>query len=354
VDKHSTGGVGDKVSLALAPWVAACGAVIPMIAGRGLGHTGGTLDKLEAIPGFRVNLSIEEFTAQLDRLGLVIAGQTADLVPADRELYALRDVTATVESIPLIVASILSKKFASGTEAVVFDVKRGGGAFMRTADEARALARELVDVSLELKRRGYAVITSMEQPLGQAIGNASETAEAFALLHGKAPADLMEVTRELAVRMLLIAKIARERYEAEARLDRVLESGEAVRKAEAWVQAQGGDPRAVSDPSSLPRAEEETKVPAPRSGHVVGIDARALGTLLVAMRGGRARKEDPVDPAVGIRLLAKRGDPVREGEPMAIVDAHRAAPEWAETAGRAFTIGDAAPAREPTILEEVR
>ena len=354
VDKHSTGGVGDKVSLALAPWVAACGAIVPMIAGRGLGHTGGTLDKLEAIPGFRVKLSIEEFTAQLERLGLVIAGQTADLVPADRELYALRDVTATVESIPLIVASILSKKFASGTEAVVFDVKRGGGAFMRTADEARALARELVDVSLELERRGYAVITSMEQPLGQAIGNANETAEAFALLHGKAPADLMEVTRELAVRMLLIAKIARERYEAEARLDRVLESGEAVRKAEAWVQAQGGDPRAVSDPSTLPRAEDETPVPAPRSGHVVGIDARALGTLLVAMRGGRARKEDPVDPAVGIRLLAKRGDAVREGEPMAIVDAHRAAPEWAEAARRAFTIGDAAPAREPVILEEVR
>jgi pyrimidine-nucleoside phosphorylase/thymidine phosphorylase len=354
VDKHSTGGVGDKVSLALAPWVAACGAVIPMIAGRGLGHTGGTLDKLEAIPGFRVNLSIQEFTTQLERLGLVIAGQTADLVPADRELYALRDVTATVESIPLIVASILSKKFASGTEAVVFDVKRGGGAFMRTADEARALARELVDVSLELKRRGYAVITSMEQPLGQAIGNANETAEAFALLHGKAPADLMEVTRELAVRMLLIAKIARERYEAEARLDRVLESGEAVRKAEAWVQAQGGDPRTVNDPTTLPRAEEETKVPALRSGHVVGIDARALGTLLVAMRGGRARKEDPVDPAVGIRLLAKRGDAVREGEPMAIVEAHRAAPEWAEAARRAFTIGDAAPAREPTILEEVR
>ena len=354
VDKHSTGGVGDKVSLALAPWVAACGAVIPMIAGRGLGHTGGTLDKLEAIPGFRVKLSIEEFTAQLERLGLVIAGQTADLVPADRELYALRDVTATVESIPLIVASILSKKFASGTQAVVFDVKRGGGAFMRTADEARALARELVDVSLELKRRGYAVITSMEQPLGQAIGNANETAEAFALIHGKAPADLMEVTRELAVRMLLIAKIARERYEAEARLDRVLESGEAVRKAEAWVQAQGGDPRAVNDPSTLPHAEEETPVLAPRSGHVVGIDARALGTLLVAMRGGRARKEDPVDPAVGIRLLAKRGDAVREGEPMAIVEAHRAAPEWAEAAGRSFTIGDAAPAREPTILEEVR
>jgi pyrimidine-nucleoside phosphorylase len=354
VDKHSTGGVGDKVSLALAPWVAACGAVIPMIAGRGLGHTGGTLDKLEAIPGFRVKLSIEEFTAQLERLGLVIAGQTADLVPADRELYALRDVTATVESIPLIVASILSKKFASGTEAVVFDVKRGGGAFMRTADEARALARELVDVSLELERRGYAVITSMEQPLGQAIGNANETVEAFALLHGKAPADLMEVTRELAVRMLVLAKIARERYEAEARLDRALESGEAVRKAEAWVQAQGGDPRAVNDPSILPRAQEETPVPAPRSGHVVGIDARALGTLLVAMRGGRARKEDPVDPAVGIRLLAKRGDAVREGEPMAIVEAHRAAPEWAGAARRAFTIGDAAPAREPTILEEVR
>jgi len=354
VDKHSTGGVGDKVSIALAPWVAACGAVVPMIAGRGLGHTGGTLDKLEAIPGFRVKLSIDEFTAQVERIGLVIAGQTGELDPADQELYALRDVTATVESVPLIVASILSKKFASGTEAVVFDVKRGGGAFMRTEKEARALARELVDVSHELERRGYAVITSMEQPLGLAIGNASETAEAFALLHGEAPPDLMEVTKELAVRMLLVAKIARERFEAEARLDRVLESGEAVRRAEAWVQAQGGDPRAVNDASILPRAEVETPVLAKRSGYVTGIDARALGTLLVAMRGGRARKEDPVDPAVGVRLVAKRGDAVREGEPMALVEAHRAASDWAEAAGRAFTIGDAAPAKEPVILEEVR
>jgi thymidine phosphorylase len=254
----------------------------------------------------------------------------------------------------LIVASILSKKFASGTEAVVFDVKRGGGAFMRTEEEARALARELVDVSHELSRRGYAVITSMEQPLGRAIGNANETAEAFALLQGQAPPDLMEVTRELAVRMLLIAKIARERFEAEARLDRVLESGEAVRRAEAWIQAQGGDPRSLHDPSILPHADVETPVLAPRSGYVTSIDARALGTLLVAMRGGRARKEDPVDPAVGIRLLAKRGDAVREGEAMAIVEAHRSAPEWADSAQRAFTIGDAAPAREPVILEEVR
>ena len=354
VDKHSTGGVGDKVSLALAPWVAACGAAIPMIAGRGLGHTGGTLDKLEAIPGFRVGLTIQEFTAQLERVGLVIAGQTAELDPADRELYALRDVTATVESIPLIVASILSKKFASGTEAVVFDVKRGGGAFMRTEEEARALARELVDVSRELGRRGHAVVTSMDQPLGSAIGNANETAEAFRLLRGEGPADLREITRALAVRMLLIAKIARERFEAEARLDRTLESGEAARKAELWVQAQGGDPRAVDDPAILPRAKEETPVPAPRSGFIAAIDARALGTLLVAMKGGRARKEDPVDPAVGIRLLRKRGDAVKEGEVVAMIEAHRAAPDWAEAARRAFTIGETAPAAGPIVLEEVR
>ena len=354
VDKHSTGGVGDKVSLALAPWVAACGAVVPMIAGRGLGHTGGTLDKLESIPGFRVRLSIDEFTAQVERVGMVIAGQTEDLDPADRELYALRDVTATVESIPLIVASILSKKFASGTASVVFDVKRGGGAFMRTADEARTLARELVDVSRDLGRKGHAVITSMDQPLGSAIGNANEAAEAFALLRGEGPTDLREVTRELGIRMLLLARIARERYEAEARLDRTLESGEAVRKAELWVQAQGGDPRAVNDRGVLPHAEIETRVEAPRAGWVAAIDARALGSLLVTMRGGRARKEDPVDHAVGIRLLAKRGDRVENGDLVAIVEAHRGAPDWAEAARRAFTIGDAEPAREPVILEEVR
>ena len=353
VDKHSTGGVGDKISLALAPWVAACGAAVPMIAGRGLGHTGGTLDKLEAIPGFRVRLTAEEFAAQLARVGAVIAGQTEELVPADRELYALRDVTATVESIPLITASILSKKFASGTKAVIFDVKCGGGAFMTSREDARTLARELVLVARELRHEARAVLTDMDQPLGEAIGNANETAEAFAVLRGEAPADVADLTRALAVRMLLLAGIARERFEAEARADRALESGEALRKAESMVQAQHGDPRVVADPSLLPRASVETRVLAPRSGFVTRIDARALGVLLIAMKAGRSRKEDAVDPSVGIRLLAKRGAAVREGEPLAIVAAHRDAPDWAESVRRAYTVGDAGPGEVPLLLEEI-
>jgi pyrimidine-nucleoside phosphorylase/thymidine phosphorylase len=353
VDKHSTGGVGDKISLALAPWVAACGAAVPMIAGRGLGHTGGTLDKLEAIAGFRVRLTTEEFAAQLARVGVVIAGQTEELVPADRELYSLRDVTATVESIPLITASIVSKKFASGTSAVVFDVKCGGGAFMTTLEDARTLARELVGVARELGREARAVLTDMDQPLGAAIGNANETAEAFAALRGEAPSDVMELTRALATRMLLMAGIARERFEAEARVDRALESGEALRRAESWVQAQRGDPRVVTDPARLPRAKVETPVAAPRPGFVQRIDTRALGVLLVTMKAGRSRKEDTVDPAVGIRLLAKRGAQVREGEALAVIDAHRDAPEWAEAVRRAYTIGERAPETVPLVLEEI-
>ena len=353
VDKHSTGGVGDKVSLALAPWVAACGAAVPMIAGRGLGHTGGTLDKLEAIPGFRVRLTAEEFAAQLARVGAVIAGQSEELVPADRELYALRDVTGTVESIPLITASILSKKFASGTASVIFDVKCGGGAFMTSREEARALARELVAVARELRHEARAVLTDMDQPLGVSIGNANEAAEAFAVLRGEAPPDVSELTRALATRMLLMAGIARERFEAEARVDRALESGEALRKAESMVQAQRGDPRAVTDPSILPRASVETKVSAPRSGFVGRIDTRSLGVLLVAMKAGRSRKDDAVDPAVGVRLIAKRGASVREGDTIAVIEARRDAPDWADAVRRAYTIGDREPESVPLILEEV-
>lgn len=353
VDKHSTGGVGDKVSLALAPWVAACGAVVPMIAGRGLGHTGGTLDKLEAIPGFRTRLSAAEFEGQVRKIGLAIAGQGADLAPADGALYALRDVTATVESAPLIVASILSKKAASGAGTVVFDVKCGSGAFMRTREEAAGLARELVSVLSGMGRRAHALVTSMDEPLGAAVGNANETAEAFAVLHRSAPADLTEATLALAVRMLVACGVARERHEAEARLDRALETGEAIRRAERLIQAQGGDPRVVSDPGRLPRAEVETPVPAPRSGYVAALDARAIGSLVVAMGGGRARKEDRVDPAVGVRLLRKRGDRVEEGVPLALIQAHRDAPEWSEAAARAYTIGDEPPAAVPLVLEEI-
>src|SRR6185295_5096059 len=225
VDKHSTGGVGDKISIALAPWVAACGAVVPMIAGRGLGHTGGTLDKLEAIPGFKTRLPAAAFEAQVRQIGVAIAGQSDDLAPADGVLYALRDVTGTVESLPLITASIWSKKAASGTSAVVFDVKCGGGAFMRTREEAARLARELVELGTQLGRRTRALVTSMDQPLGRELGNAGEVAEAFAVLHRRAPEDVGALTRALASEMLVLSGIARERHEAEARLERALDTG---------------------------------------------------------------------------------------------------------------------------------
>jgi pyrimidine-nucleoside phosphorylase/thymidine phosphorylase len=353
VDKHSTGGVGDKVSIALAPLVAACGAVVPMIAGRGLGHTGGTLDKLEAIPGLRTRLSAAEFEGQVRKIGVAIAGQGEDLAPADGALYALRDVTGTVESVPLIVASILSKKAASGAAGVVFDVKCGAGAFMRTREEAAGLARELVSVLSGMGRSARALVTAMEEPLGQAVGNANETAEAMTVLHRGGPADLTEATMALGVRMLVLCGVARERHEAEARLERALETGEALRRAERMIQAQGGDPRVVSDPTRLPRAPVETQAPAPRAGWITALDARTIGSLVVSMGGGRARKEDRVDPAVGVRLLRKRGDRVEAGEPLALVQAHRDAPEWAQAAVRAYTIGDEAPAPSPLVLEEI-
>jgi pyrimidine-nucleoside phosphorylase len=362
VDKHSTGGVGDKVSIALAPWIAACGCAVPMISGRGLGHTGGTLDKLEAIPGFRTRLDAASFESQLRRIGVVMAGQSADLAPADGALYALRDVTETVESIPLIVASILSKKVASGTESIVFDVKCGGGAFLPGIDRARALARELVEVAVLLGLRASALLTRMDEPLGEAIGNANETAEAFALLRGEGPRDLAALTRALGSSMLLRAGMARDAADAAARLDAALDSGEALRRAEAMVEAQGGDARVVADPTRLPRAAVETAVAAPRSGVVAGWNARALGELLVALGGGRRRKEDSIDPAVGIRLLRKVGDRVAAGETVALLatrardDGARAALlaalTLADEAGEGRTAAERAP-NAPIVLEEV-
>jgi pyrimidine-nucleoside phosphorylase len=351
VDKHSTGGVGDKTSIALAPLVAACGAVVPMISGRGLGHTGGTLDKLEAIPGFRTRLGAAGFEAQVRRIGVAMAGQSDDLAPVDGRLYALRDATATVESRPLIVASILSKKLASGTSGVVFDVKCGAGAFMRTLDEARRLARDLVGATHAMDTKAAALLTAMDEPLGEAAGNACETAEAFAILRGAAPADVTALTLRLAQEMLVLCGVAREPFEAEARLAQALESGRAVERAEAMVQAQGGDPRVVTDPALLPRASVQTAVRAPRPGHVGAIDARAIGDLLVDMGAGRRRTEDVVDPAVGIRFLRKTGDAVREGETVAVVEARREAADWAVRAAAAYAIQDVPPGRTPLVLD---
>ena len=353
VDKHSTGGVGDKVSIALAPWVAACGAAVPMISGRGLGHTGGTLDKLEAIPGFRTRLDAATFDAQLRKIGVVMAGQSAELAPADGVLYALRDVTATVESIPLIVASILSKKVASGTEAIVFDVKCGRGAFLPGREEARALARELVAVATLLGPRASAFLTRMDEPLGAAIGNANETAEAFTLLRGEGPADSMELTRTLGAAMLVRSGLARDGGDAAARLDAALRSGDAVRRAEAMVEAQGGDPRVVTEPARLPRAAVETPILAPRAGFITGWDARALGEILIDLGGGRRRKEDTIDPSVGIRLVRKSGDRIAAGEAVALLEARTGDESARDRVLRALTIGDAAPARAALMMEEV-
>ena len=347
VDKHSTGGVGDKISIALAPWVAACGAAVPMIAGRGLGHTGGTLDKLEAIPGFKTRMGVAAFEAQIRRVHVAIVGQSEELAPADGALYALRDVTATVESLPLIVASILSKKAASGAASIVFDVKCGKGAFFPEREQAHALARELVEVASLLGIHGSSLLTSMDEPLGDTIGNANETAEAFAVLRGGGPEDVVTLTRALGAVMLRLAGLARDDSDAHARLEAALRSGDALRRAEAMVEAQGGDPRAVTDPGRLPAPAAETPIPAPRTGTIAAWDARCLGEVLVALGGGRRKKEDAIDPAVGIRLLRKRGAAVRAGEDVAVV-ATRPGDAGGEALRDAIlgalTIGDRAPA----------
>jgi pyrimidine-nucleoside phosphorylase len=324
-----------------------------MIVGRGLGHTGGTRDKLEAIPGFRTGLSADEFSAQVRRIGVVIAGQSGDLAPADGKLYALRDVTATVESRPLIVASILSKKLAAGASGIVFDVKCGRGAIMETPEAAKGLARELVGIAGELGRKARAIITAMDQPLGLTIGNASETAEALTILRGEGPPDVTELSRVLGAAMLVLGGVAREVHEALARMDRALDSGGAVQRAESMIQAQGGDPRVTVNPSILPRAPVETQVRAERSGFVGGIDSRALGLLLVAMGGGRELMEDKIDHGVGIRLLRKAGDKVAAGETLAIIEARRDAPDWAEKARDSYQIAEEPPIVSPLVIEDL-
>lgn len=317
VDKHSTGGVGDKVSICLAPIVAACGVVVPMMSGRGLGHTGGTLDKLEAIPGFRVDLSIRRFRAQLAKVGCALIGQTADLAPADKKLYALRDVTATVESVPLITSSILSKKLAEGIDALVLDVKVGRGAFMKTEDEARALADSLTRVGRLAGKRVKALITNMDTPLGLTIGNALETAEALDVLHGGGPDDLRELTFELGAEMLRAGGVTRSRAQADRRVRAAVADGRALEKMREIVRAQGGDPAVVDEPDRLKLARHRRVVRAPTDGFVTDIDPLELGLVSVGLGAGRATTEDSVDPGAGIALHAKVGDRVRAGDPLA-------------------------------------
>ncbi len=345
VDKQSTGGVGDKVSLILAPLVAACGVPVPMMSGRGLGHTGGTLDKLESIPGFRVGLSLNEYRSQLRRLGVAMIGQTAELAPADRKLYALRDVTATVESIPLICASIMSKKLAEGIDALVLDVKFGRGAFMKEKARARELAGAMVAIGRTMGKPTRALLTSMDQPLGRAVGNAVEIVESIEALKGRGPDDLNEVTYALGSHMLCLGGGAADLADARHRLEKALTDGSALAKFHAMVAAQGGDVAVLDDPSRLPRADVVRELPAPRSGFVTDVNPMAIAQGALLLGAGRANVAAPIDLAVGITNLLKVGEQIAAGNPLCRVHARndaRLAPALDQIAS-AFAIGPEPP-----------
>ena len=352
VDKHSTGGVGDKISICLAPMVAAAGVPVPMVSGRGLGHTGGTLDKLEAIPGFSTELSIADFTRIVGEIGTSMIGQTKDIAPADKRIYALRDVTATVESIPLIVASILSKKLAEGIDGLVLDVKVGRGAFMKDEARARALAEALVRVGTGAGKQVVAVLTRMDAPLGQAVGNANETREAIEVLHGQGPADVVECTLVLGAEMLLIGGAARTIEEAREKLEKVRSDGRGLSTFRRMVEAHGGDPRVVDDPTRLAMAEKRVDVKAAQAGFVTGIDAFAVGMLGVSIGAGRTRADQKVDPGVGIELMKKPGDAVQVGDVLAtlVLREHNDEAASVERLQSAYTVDAVAPAALPLVV----
>ena len=354
VDKHSTGGVGDKVSLILAPVVAACGVPVPMISGRGLGHSGGTLDKLEAIPGFRTDLTTHEYRAQLDEIGLVMIGQTDEIAPADRKLYALRDVTATVEFIPFIAASIMSKKLAEGVDALVLDVKRGRGAFMKTDAEARRLAETLVGIGTRFEKPTVAWMTDMETPLGRGIGNWPEVEESVACLRGEAVPDLMEVTLALCGEMLHLGGAAASPEEGRARAQRAIDTGAAFETFVDLVEAQGGQAAVLDAPATRAGYAPAATVPAPDGAHgyVAGLDALELGWTAVALGAGRRVKEDRVDPTAGLVLLKKPGEAVTPGEPLARLYTQKtdALDAFTRRVQQAFTFAEEPPAPASRLL----
>ncbi len=355
VDKHSTGGVGDKVSLSLAPLAAACGVPVPMISGRGLGHTGGTLDKLEAIPGFRVDLSIPEYRKMVKEVGACLIGQTATLAPADKKLYALRDVTATVDCIPLIASSIMSKKLAEGIDALVLDVKVGSGAFMKRLEDARTLARTMIEIGAQMGRTVTALLTDMDQPLGRTVGNALEVIEAVEVLHGRGPADLTEVTWALTAEMLVLGKQAPDVSAARARLDEAVRTGAAFKKLLEIVERQGGDVRAVQDYARLPTARATRDVPSPQGGFVAGIDSEAVGLAAMALGAGREKVDSVIDPAVGFTLLKKVGDKVAAAEPLVRIH-HNATDKLPDVTARllkAYRVAESAPAPRPLVVERL-
>jgi pyrimidine-nucleoside phosphorylase len=355
VDKHSTGGVGDKTSLVLAPLVAAGGLYVPMISGRGLGHTGGTLDKLESIPGFRVGLAVPEFHRVLKACGCCMIGQTEMIAPADRKLYALRDVTGTVESPYLICASIMSKKLAEGTDALVLDVKTGSGAFMKKEEDAVFLAELMVETGERMGKQMVALITDMNQPLGRMVGNALEVQECIAILHGGGPADLRDLCLELAAWMLYLGGASKTVAQGKQMSEQIIASGKAFERFRQMVELQGGDISAIDDPSRLPSADHRVDVPSPKAGFVTAIACEQVGTACVILGGGRERKEDSVDPAVGIVVHKKIGDKVSAGESMCTIHCHSDA-----QAARAKTlllesyqIAAAAPAHKPSLVHRV-
>jgi len=349
VDKHSTGGVGDKTSLILAPAAAAAGLVVPMVSGRGLGHTGGTIDKLESIPGFSADVEVDRFRAILASVGCAIIGQTADIAPADKRLYALRDVTATVGSLPLIVGSIMSKKLAEDIEGLVLDVKVGRAAFMKTLEDARALAKSMIAVGERMGVRVIAFLTRMEEPLGRMVGNACEVREAMDLLRGAGPADMRELVATLAGAMVEIATGA-DAEEARATIEATLDDGRAWARFEQMVAAQGGDLAALPAPAG------ETLIPAPRDGFVTSIDGLAIAKVCGALGAGRQRQGDVIDPLVGVRVVARRGDRVARGGPLcAVLHGQRGAPpaEARDRLAAAFSLGDVAPEPVRLVLERV-
>ena len=353
-DKHSTGGVGDKISLPLAPIVAACDVLVPMVSGRGLGHTGGTLDKLEAMPGFTTTLGPDALRGQLDRIGVFMVGQGPDLAPADGKLYALRDVTSTVEFEPFIVSSIVSKKIAEGAGTLVYDVKCGDGAFMRERPRARGLAERLVRATRALGAQASAFVTDMNQPLGECVGNALEVRESIDILRGKGPADVRELTLILAARMIVLAGREADDAAGRARAERVLASGEAWQRFLALVEAQGGDPRALDrDEPALARAPVVTPVTATRSGRITAVRTFQLGEEVVRMGGGRLAKEDTIDPAVGMVVRTRIGDAVRAGDVLAELHLARASDAIAARVRDCFVIGDEAPQPPQLVLERV-
>jgi pyrimidine-nucleoside phosphorylase len=355
VDKHSTGGVGDKTSIVIAPAAAACGAIVPMMSGRGLGHTGGTLDKLESIPGFRTELSIPEMKAVLRRTGCALIGQTAEIAPADRKLYALRDVTGTVESLPLICSSIMSKKIAEGVGGLVLDVKFGRGAFLQDPERGRALAAAMVETGVRAGVKTEALLTGMDVPLGRAVGNALEIAECIDVLKGGGSTDLVELCELLAARMLVLAGLDADEEAARARVRRSFQDGTALERFRMIVEAQGGNPRVLDDPGVLPSAAGRHIIKASRSGFVTAIHADLIGRASVALGAGRVRLDSIIDPAVGFMLLRRPGDGVKAGD--GILEVHYndgARLAAAETMAReAIEIGDAPPPSAPLVLDRI-